>query len=124
MNVMEGQLRSWPLRRPSPKVEALLFERVPPERSRPPTSAWLVPAMAAMLVMVTLWNHWSGTPLERTEDSMPFMTMVYSNGGLLNLSALACERTGRNSVPAETFEWTNVRASTSSVRSLSSITNY
>src|SRR5262245_10215645 len=129
MNELEKHLHSWVLRRPSPRVERAIFglgapalEAPAPSPSLPPLPAfsfrWLVPATAGLLLLCFMANPHTGSSLASSTNSGPMVAMILSNQ-----SAAAylpgSFKMAENTVPADTFEWTNGSTSTSSIRSLS-----
>jgi hypothetical protein len=129
MNELEKHLHSWVLRRPSPRVEQAIFGLAAPATapaSAPAVSVpalpafsfrWLVPATAGLLLLCFIANPRAGSSLTSSTNSGPMVAMILSNQ-----SAAAylpgSFKMAENSVPADTFEWTNGSGSNSSMRSL------
>jgi len=123
LNDLETQLRSWVPRRPSADLQARIFA-VPhgpaaapsdPELLPAPHSFhlhWLAPATVAMLFLCVLFNP-------RGNFQTPGVHNEFIAVALSNQSAAAwlpgSFAVGQNSLPAETFEWTNGSRSNSSV---------
>ena len=130
MNELESQLRLWAPRPPSAKLSRRLFahhpEPVTAAGPSPVTAAqspafrisWLAPATAALLLMCVLFNEHNSATLGGSPSSGPLVALILSN------QSAAAWLPGsftheQNSVPANTFEWTNGSGSTSSIHSLS-----
>ena len=111
MNFSERQLRSWPLRRPSPALKWRLFlvpANLPRRAAR--LLGWLTPATAAVLLaFASLHSDTNFSP------SRP-MTLSLSNQ---NYAAFAVDfaNHGENAPRSDFFEWTNLSHSTSSIGS-------
>jgi hypothetical protein len=119
MSNLEMQLRSWAPRRPSARLERRLFARPPApapvaERRTPDTDStaahfrlsWLAPATLALLLMCVLVNQRNLPGSSPAANSGPIVALELSN------QSAAAWLPGsfahdQNSVPAETFEWTN-----------------
>ncbi len=124
MNQLELQLRSWVPRRPSPALKRRIFTAPPkpaPEEpaTRPPhlRFAWLAPATAALLFVGLIFNQHCRPALSGSRYSS-VVTLALSNQSAAAWlpGSFAADQ---NSLPAETFEWTNGSGSTSSIPSLS-----
>ena len=133
MNELEKHLHSWVLRRPSPKVERAIFALKAPQPAPQSSAAsaaaisvpglpafsfrWLVPATAGLLLLCFIANPNAGSSLTSSTNSGPMVAMILSNQ-----SAAAylpgSFKMSENTVPADTFEWTNGSGSNSSIRSL------
>jgi len=118
MNELEMQLHSWVPRRPSEKLERALFgqqsqtvEVLPAFRLR-----WLAPATVTFLLMCVLVNQRTGPVLTVTGRPGTMATVALSNQSLAAWSGSFSR--DQNSLPAETFEWTNAGGLTSSIGSL------
>jgi hypothetical protein len=122
MNQFETQLRSWVPRRPSARLERRIFSRQPnpeePPRIRRLT--WLAPATAALLLITVISSQRSSPALSNGSSSGPLVAMILSNQSAAAYLPGSFQRE-QNIVTANTFEWTNGRSSTSSVRSLSNL---
>ena len=117
MKELETQLRAWPLRRPSRKLERRLFER---PRAEAPTGfsfGWLLPATAALLVCLLVTQGNSPDLAGSTRQSQ-VVAMMMSNQSAAAYLPTSFER-DHNTLSADTFEWTNGAGYTSSIRSLS-----
>lgn len=130
MQEIETVLRSWNLRRPSPALEERIFgiERRAKERAArttefqsttPPFAfRWLVPATAGLLLLCLLANPRGSQELSGSTNSRPMVAMILSNQSVIPYLP-GSFKADENNVPADSFEWTNVSGSTSSIRSLS-----
>ena len=135
MNELEARLRSWAPRRPSPKLERNIFARRSPavdvavaeaESSRDDSPSpsfrlsWLAPATVALLLICLLFNQHNIQALSGASDSGPMIAVALSNQSAATWlpGSFAHEQ---NSLPNETFEWTNGNGSTSSISSLSGL---
>src|SRR5574339_256508 len=111
MNPLETQLRSWKPRRPSARLERLLFARPAPVRSltanRVPMP-WLAPAMAC-LVLATLALNPRGSSLP---GGQPLLGVILSNQ---SYAAYLPGSFQPEQNRWDTFEWTNHGQSGSSV---------
>ncbi len=125
MNELEKHLHSWVLRRPSPKVERAIFGLGAPSSS-PAVSLpalpafsfrWLVPATAGLLLLCFIANPNAGSSLTSSTNSGPMVAMILSNQSAAAYLPGSFKMT-ENTVPADTFEWTNGSGSNSSIRSL------
>ncbi len=123
MKEIETTLRSWALRKPSAKIEQRVFGRGESrvaEKDNPAPFAfrWLVPATAGLLLLCLVTNPRGSQGLSSSTNSGAMVAMILSNQ-----SAIAylpgSFKAAQNNIPADTFEWTNVSSSTSSIRSLS-----
>ena len=125
MHQIETTVRSWNLRQPSASVKEKLFGREQhaetcreKEATAPFAFRWLVPATAGLLLLCLVTNPRSGEGLSRSTNGGPMVAMILSNQSSCAYLP-GSFRANENSIPADTFEWTNVSGSTSSVRSLS-----
>ena len=118
MNELETQLRSWALRRPSPKVDRALFGPSPAPRNSNIRVNWLAPAMAGMVVLLTFMNLRPGGRFERMDRSYSLPIMVSNCYASAVMASSASS--DRNAAYPNTFEWTNERGFTSSITSFSS----
>jgi hypothetical protein len=138
MNELEARLRSWAPRRPSPKLERNIFARrscataavdvaaAEAESLRgdsPATSfrlSWLAPATVALLLICLLFNQHNIQALSGASDSGAMVAVALSNQSAAPWlpGSFAHEQ---NSLPNETFEWTNGNGSTPSISSLSGL---
>src|SRR5438105_4012192 len=131
MKEIETVLKSWNLRRPSPAIEEQVFGGERRVRARglqeadqsvqdtaPFAFRWLVPATAGLLLLCLVANPRGNQEFSSSTNSGPMVAMILSNQ-----SAIAylpgSFKADQNNIPADTFEWTNVSGSTSSIRSLS-----
>ena|SRR5438105_3043381 len=130
MKEIETVLKSWNLRRPSPAIEEQLFQtdrrvtarglQIDDVQNPPAPFAfrWLVPATAGLLLLCLVANPRGNQGFSSSTNSGPMVAMILSNQ-----SAIAylpgSFKADQNNIPADTFEWTNVSGSTSSIRSLS-----
>jgi hypothetical protein len=80
--------------------------------------SWLAPATAALLLMCVLFNPRNGATIAGSVSSGPMVAMMMSNQSAVTYLPTSLQRE-HNSLQAETFEWTNVSGSTSSIGSLS-----
>ena len=121
---VEMVLQAWKPRKPSPRIHEQLFgqARVTAAVAENPGEQfafrWLVPATAALLLLCLVANPRGSQGLASSTNNGPMVAMILSNQ-----SAMAylpgSFKAEQNNVPADTFEWTNVSGSTSSIRSLS-----
>jgi hypothetical protein len=81
------------------------------------TFRWLVPATAGLLLLCLVAHPRGGDGLPRSH-SVPMVAMILSNQSSCAYLP-GSFKADQNNVPADTFEWTNVSGSTSSIRSLS-----
>jgi hypothetical protein len=78
---------------------------------------WLAPVTASVLLIGVLFSQHNGAAAVRPGSS-PLVAMILSNhSGAAFLTAKV--HSGQNGIPANTFEWTNRGAFTSSIPSLS-----
>ena len=117
MNEVETRLRSWLPRRPSAKFERRLFALTPEsaplgvETDCADTHhfrlAWLAPATLALLVVGLMFNQRSLTAFAPGGDARAWVAVALSNQ---NAAAWMPGTYGhdQNTVPAETFEGTNL----------------
>jgi hypothetical protein len=128
MNELEKRLRSWLPRRPSPKLEQKLFGRRHAQIALLAAPAagggsavahhfdlsWLAPATLAVMLMCLMLNQRSLSAFN--SGSAPHAMMAVA---LSNQSAAAWLPGSfphdQNTIPAETFEWTNGSRSNSSL---------
>lgn len=119
---LERQLRSWAPRRPSPRLEQrILASAQAPGAGEPPADAelrvpsfrlnWLAPATVALLFLCVLFNPRNNLPRPGSAEIIAVALSNQSAAAWLP-GSFAC---GQNSLPAETFGWTNGRSSTSSI---------
>jgi hypothetical protein len=126
MEKLENQLRSWAPRRPSAKLERRLFAgqiglELDPREEPDVTGhlhglrlGWLVPAVAAFLLLCMLLNQrQSKSPGDATNAG--HLLAVISNNQSAYPPLTSAGQQNRPS--ANTFEWTNGSGSTSSIRS-------
>jgi hypothetical protein len=108
MNELEMQLHSWVLRRPSAKLERRLFAPDKDQTETLPTFRlrWLAPATFTFLLMCVLVNQRSGPVLAVAGQSGALTTAALSNQSAAAWLPGSFTR-DQNSLPAETFEWTN-----------------
>jgi len=130
MNDLERQLRAWVPRRPSAKLKAQTFCAAPaavgdqvdhltPEASHLTAHhslAWLAPATAALLFVAMLFNQRTGAGFSASDNSSPMVAVALSNQSAAAWLPGSFSR-DVNSLPAETFKWTNGSSSTSSISS-------
>lgn len=129
MNDLESQFRSWPLRRPSARLKHRLFagatvsQRVQvieepsalAENPSPPFRlAWLAPATMALLLLCVLFNQ-RNNPFPASAGNGTIVAVALSNQSAASWlpGSFANEQ---NSIPAETFEWTNGSGGSSNAR--------
>jgi len=130
MREIETALRSWNLRRPSAAIEERLFakERAVAARGQqtsevqhataPFAFRWLVPATAGLLLLCLVANPRGNQELSGSTNGRPTVAMILSNQSAIPYLP-GSFKADQNNVPADTFEWTNLSASTSSIGSLS-----
>ena len=137
MNELETHLRTWAPRRPSARLKLRLFAQPAPAATvaaraacnlQPPTCelqpatlpfrlSWLAPATAALFLMCVLFNQHNTATLAGAAGSGPLVAMIMSNQSAA--AYLPGSFKGEQNILGNTFEWTNVRGSTSSIPSLS-----
>jgi hypothetical protein len=113
-------LRSWTPRRPSAGLRSRLFGARPAARRNPVISLnWLAPATGCLLLLfVTVSQQGGGWTRSSVSGETPIVALTLSN------QSLAAYFPGsfpyeQNSLPADTFEWTNRGRSHSSNASFS-----
>jgi hypothetical protein len=79
---------------------------------------WLAPATTALLLACVLLNQHSGNALEGPVVAGPLVAAAISNQQAASWLPGSFAR-AQNSPPVRSFEWTNDRASVSSISSLS-----
>ena len=127
---LETQLRSWALRRPSPKLYRRIFAAPRPsavagsatsETEQPMASFhlhWLAPATVALLFLCALFNPRSNLRPPGVHGELIAVALSNQSAAAWLPGSFAC---GQNSLPAETFEWTNGSRSTSSITPVSTL---
>jgi hypothetical protein len=129
MENIENQLRSWAPRSPSRGIEARLF-RAPvaaPAETAAESAAgprhfsfqWLAPATALLLVLCMIMNQSNSNTLTLSTSQAQMAAMVLSNQSAAAYLPGSFTRDA-NILSADILESTNLRHSTSSMRSLSS----
>jgi hypothetical protein len=113
----EIQLRSWVPRRPSARLKAKLFS---PEAAAPALSprvhlSWLVPAASALFLFGAVLNHHNGQLLPGVSGTNPIVALVSNQSAEAWFPGNLAQT--QKPGPSSTFEWTNGRASTSSIDS-------
>lgn len=108
MNLLENQLRSWQLRRPSPKIKRRLFPTAERRETAGLTLRWLAPAAACLFLALTIVNQEPGFSASSSNHD-PMMGLISSNLSYTNRSP------GRNAISPSSFEWTNLSGITSSI---------
>lgn len=129
MNDLENQFRSWPLRRPSARLRQRIFagaigtQRVTvieepsalAENPSPPFRlAWLAPATMALLLLCVLFNQ-RNNPFPASAGNGTMVAVALSNQSAASWLPGSFAN-DQNSIPAETFEWTNGSGSSSNPR--------
>ena len=114
MNSLEARLRSLQPRRPSAGLKRRLFSA--PGGLMPPASwflSWLVPATACALFVSSALT--SGSGIAKGPRREPMLAMVLSNQ---NYAVYAATAGGQreNAPRPDTFQWTNLSSSTSTMR--------
>ena len=113
----EAQLRSWQPRRPAAGLKRKIFVVETPT----PTAAWLwrglAPAMACVMLTLTMVNHGDGG-----FGAKPVMAMILSNQ---NGTAYAPDESqiAQNHLAVVTFDWTN-RSGFKSITGFTPTTNF
>lgn len=138
MNELEKQLRSWVPRRPSAKLEQKIFASRAPaafgsgaattvaepagqEQTSPSFRlSWLAPATVALLLICLLFNQHNIQALSGASESRTIIAVALSNQSIAPWLPGSFARE-QNSLPNETFEWTNGSGSASRISSLSSL---
>ena len=118
----EQHLRSWAPRRPSAGLKARIFRgqnRTATGQDSPepvvvePTFrfAWLVPVTAALLLVCVFFGQRNSATISSTRASREMIAVALSNQSAAAWlpRSFAC---AQNSLPKETFEWTNGKGST------------
>lgn len=126
MNELEKRLRSWVPRRPSRKLEEKIFSRPHSELALATPGgvtsqvahhfdlSWLAPATLAVMLMCLMLNQRSLSAFNSGGAPHALMAVALSN------QSAAAWLPGsfphdQNTIPAETFEWTNRNRSNSSL---------
>jgi hypothetical protein len=115
MNLLETQLRSWELRRPSARLRRRLF----PAPSAQSEGAWALRwfAPAAVCVLATLWVLDQDRRVPGGSfRSQPVIALVASNQSSVASLPGTVQRAASNFCPVA-FEWTNRAGFTSSIGS-------
>jgi hypothetical protein len=119
MQELETRLKAWPRRRPASALEARIF-RARPES--PPLSrlvfSLLAPATAAVMLVCGMFNQRNCTTIAISSHSGPWVAMVLSNQSAASFVPGTFQKEA-NSLPADTFGWTNDQVSTLTIPSLS-----
>ena len=141
---LEIQLRSWAPRPPSARLEQNLFASHPPGEAtdhasrvtRHPSPVtrhasrvtrhglpgfhlrWIAPATAALVLLCVLYNQREAGSAGSPANAGRFLAVISSNQSAAAYLPSSFQR-AQNGPPADTFKWTNVSGSTSSIRSLS-----
>src|SRR5689334_8711616 len=110
MNELETQLRSWKLRRPSAKLDAL-FAPAARKPSRPRALPWVVPAMAAFLFTCLMISHNGPASFADSGARSPLMGVILSNQSYVAYLPNSYQPANNR---VDTFEWTNGSRSTPS----------
>lgn len=119
-NQLETRLRSLTPRRPSGRLRSILFGRSRKVARRAPDNCfnWLAPVTACLLFLfVTVHQAADGwNPRNRSDSPWPGVATTLSN---VSFAAYlpGSFHNGRNSLPADTFEWTKRVPSPSSIPS-------
>lgn len=111
MNELETQLRSWKLRRPSAKLDALFAPSARPP-SRPRALPWVVPAMAAFLFTCLMISHNGPSGLSESGNRSALMGVILSNQSYVAYLPNSYQPANNR---VDTFEWTNGSRSTPSM---------
>ena len=136
---LEIQLRSWAPRRPSARLEQHLFASHPPAATAEDAAhrsgtaqdgritrhglpgfhlRWIAPATAALVLLCVLYNQREAGSAGSPANAGRFLAVISSNQSAAAYLPSSFQR-AQNGPPADTFKWTNVSGSTSSIRSLS-----
>src|SRR5512146_605173 len=128
MDDLEMQFRSWPLRRPSARLQRRLFaaavtgrspivveESPAVEHAAPPFRlAWLAPATMALLLLCIMYNQ-RNNPFPASAGSNTMVAVALSNQSAASWLPGSFAN-DQNTIPAETFEWTNGSGTSSNAR--------
>ena len=129
MDDLEMQFRSWPLRRPSARLKRRLFaaatltgrspaveeESPAVEHASPPFRlAWLAPATMALLLLCIMYSQ-RNNPFPASPGSNTMVAVALSNQSAASWLPGSFAN-DQNTIPAETFEWTNGSGSSSNAR--------
>jgi hypothetical protein len=112
---LEAQLRSWALRRPSPRIEKRLARHRPGETPTPVRFGWLAPVTAVLLLACMIVNQHNSPPAGSGVDA-PLVAMILSNQSSAAYLPGSFQQ-DQNIITANTFDWTNGSRFTSSIRS-------
>jgi hypothetical protein len=125
MHELETHLHSWVPRRPSAKLKEELFaqplaraagQAAPAEEDTPHFRlSWLAPAALALLVIGVMFNQRNLTALTAGGPSRAIIAVALSNQNAAPWLPGSFAR-DQNTIPAETFEWTNDSRAHSAIR--------
>jgi len=117
-NPLETQLRSWTPRRPSARLKPGVFSRAAAVSSHPAMIwNWLAPATGCLLLLVLTFGR-QGNSWQRLTgpDAGPIVAITLSNQSLAAYFPGSFPHE-QNTVPDDTFKWTNNSRSPSSIPS-------
>jgi hypothetical protein len=124
MREIETTIRSWNLRQPSACVSDAIFGGQPSveaprerESHTPLAFRWLVPATAGLLLLCVMANPRGTRGFSGSTNGEPMVAMILSNQSSIPYLP-GSFKAEENNVPADTFEWTKVSGSNSSVHYL------
>ena len=113
-NLLETQLQCWKPRRPSAGLKRALFGGHAEPSDTRLAFAWLAPAAACALLMLAAFTQRGASSISRPAPAA-MMAMIMSNQSYC--AYLPGSFTAEQNALRNTFEWTNRRASTSSIGS-------
>lgn len=114
MNSLEKQLRGWAPRRPSAGLSDRIFGKRAAETVPAFPHPWLAPAIGCALLLLVVSAQRNPGRAPGAADDRGFFAMVLSNQGFA-ASLPGRSDPGQNAPRSDTFEWTNVSGSTSSM---------
>jgi hypothetical protein len=115
MNLLETQLRSWELRRPSARLRQRLFPAPAGRLEFAWALRWFAPAGVCLLLALWVFYQQDAVP-GGSFRSQPMIALIASNQSSVTGLPGSVQRAVSNFCPV-TFEWTNRAGTTSSIGS-------